>query len=252
MSVAADDVNAKVLGERLSAAIERAVGSRGVPVTDAEVSAVVDDVLPLIEASRREFYASQVRIIGQDMAELGLEVSPAPLRPYDRSAVDKAVRRAAGLVEPSSSGEVVYLDRATRAAVAARQVPASDPKGVAMMEMFRRKLAVSAVRHARQAGRNAVADTAKKGRVREIGSKRPVRGARWARVLTGAENCAFCAMLASRGPAYASEDTASGQWHDHCDCVAVMVIPGRRGRGRRTMSGWSGCGMRRLVRGGRR
>ena len=80
----------------------------------------------------------------------------------------------------------------------------------------------------------------------------------WARVLTGAESCAFCAMLASRGPVY-SEDTVvttgkprevrprqvhyrnsgagghtyvSGsrregeKYHDHCDCIAVLVVKG--------------------------
>lgn len=81
----------------------------------------------------------------------------------------------------------------------------------------------------------------------------------WARVLTGAESCAFCAMLASRGPVY-SEDTvvttgkprevrprqvhyrnpgATGghtyvsgsrregeKYHDHCDCIAVLVVKG--------------------------
>lgn len=62
----------------------------------------------------------------------------------------------------------------------------------------------------------------------------------WARVLTGAENCGFCVMLASRGPVYTSaEDAGRGkasdthpdandtQWintyHPHCDCLVVPV-----------------------------
>lgn len=72
----------------------------------------------------------------------------------------------------------------------------------------------------------------------------------WARVLTGVENCAFCAMLASRGPVYSSRTHASRKstktliqghdrlgrkrkrvlkrisdqaYHDHCDCVVVPV-----------------------------
>jgi hypothetical protein len=45
----------------------------------------------------------------------------------------------------------------------------------------------------------------------------------WARVTDG-DPCAFCAMLASRGPAYKSRDSAletdSGQrYHDGCSCV---------------------------------
>lgn len=44
----------------------------------------------------------------------------------------------------------------------------------------------------------------------------------WARI-TDADPCAFCAMLASRGPAYLSRKTASFQAHPHCACVAAPV-----------------------------
>lgn len=60
----------------------------------------------------------------------------------------------------------------------------------------------------------------------------------WARVLTGGENCAFCAMLASRGPVYTSKKTALfagtsvDAYHDHCDCEAVLVVEGRDWVGR--------------------
>ena len=42
----------------------------------------------------------------------------------------------------------------------------------------------------------------------------------WARVPTGAETCDFCLMLASRGFAYWSRETASHA-HDNCDCRAT-------------------------------
>ncbi|MBF0809182.1 hypothetical protein E4U03_11285 [Rothia nasimurium] len=60
----------------------------------------------------------------------------------------------------------------------------------------------------------------------------------WARVLTGKDNCAFCIVLASRGPVYSSRHHASStsskhwdkegrQWansyHDNCDCLVVPV-----------------------------
>lgn len=46
---------------------------------------------------------------------------------------------------------------------------------------------------------------------------------RWARVPRGAKTCAFCTMLASRGFAYLSEDTAGRQmqYHHDCDCQIV-------------------------------
>ena len=50
--------------------------------------------------------------------------------------------------------------------------------------------------------------------------------ARWARVPSG-RACAFCTMLASRGPIYASEESAGGMgdYHDHCGCTATPVWP---------------------------
>ena len=56
----------------------------------------------------------------------------------------------------------------------------------------------------------------------------------WARVPGGAESCAFCTMLISRGPVYKSRESAGGDeaYHAHCDCKIVPVYdvndwPGR-------------------------
>lgn len=53
-------------------------------------------------------------------------------------------------------------------------------------------------------------------------------GAAWARVPSGAETCAFCRMLASRGGVYATQALAGDKrygkaYHGDCDCVAVLV-----------------------------
>lgn len=50
----------------------------------------------------------------------------------------------------------------------------------------------------------------------------------WARV-PRRNACAFCLMLATRGGAYRSKDTAltsksGGSYHDHCGCVAVAIF----------------------------
>lgn len=52
---------------------------------------------------------------------------------------------------------------------------------------------------------------------------------RWARVPSGATTCAFCRLLASRGAAYHSEESAGGlahSYHSKCDCVPVPVFSG--------------------------
>lgn len=61
-------------------------------------------------------------------------------------------------------------------------------------------------------------------------SDREARG--WSRVTAG-DPCAFCAMLASRGPVY-SEDTSDFQAHDHCVCMGEPAYDGSEwpGRGR--------------------
>jgi hypothetical protein len=55
---------------------------------------------------------------------------------------------------------------------------------------------------------------------------------RWARVTDG-DPCAFCAMLASRGAVFLTEESAGFQAHDACACTAEPVyyanapLPGR-------------------------
>lgn len=53
---------------------------------------------------------------------------------------------------------------------------------------------------------------------------------RYARVPSGATTCMFCAMLASRGAVYLSEESAGAgahDYHDHCDCTAVAIYSGQ-------------------------
>lgn len=49
----------------------------------------------------------------------------------------------------------------------------------------------------------------------------------WMRV-SGGDPCAFCAMLLSRGAVYKSEETASFEAHDHCQCGAEPFYEGSK------------------------
>lgn len=62
-----------------------------------------------------------------------------------------------------------------------------------------------------------------------VEADREVQG--WARV-TDAKPCAFCLVLASRGPAYKSEGTASFEAHDHCGCTVEPAYRGAEWPGR--------------------
>lgn len=70
----------------------------------------------------------------------------------------------------------------------------------------------AAMRHVLSGGRETIVGT--------VAADRQALG--WARVAS-ANSCAFCAMLASRGPEYGSEDTAAFEAHDGCQCGAEPV-----------------------------
>ncbi len=63
-------------------------------------------------------------------------------------------------------------------------------------------------------------------------AKRDPAKARWARVPIG-KTCAWCLMLASRGAAYLTKQSAGGAsnvYHPSCDCQPVPVWPGKGGK----------------------
>lgn len=72
--------------------------------------------------------------------------------------------------------------------------------------------AAAASRHALDGGRATAMATV-------AGDKRCLG---WARATSG-DPCAFCAMLASRGPVYKAEDSAGFEAHDRCNCQAEPV-----------------------------
>jgi len=70
----------------------------------------------------------------------------------------------------------------------------------------------AAMRHTLDGGRGMILDT--------VTADRQALG--WSRVASG-NACAFCAMLASRGPDYLSDVSASFEAHDGCQCGAEPV-----------------------------
>lgn len=191
------------------------------------------------------------------------KVAAFPANPADPAAVAQVSRRvAAGAVRHArAAGRDAVVDTAAQGRVRVvssqkrPQVTVEDNTG----SDGQPKVIVEHTSDGRKAGDDN-RDSRKKASKAEPASTKPggkVLG--WARVLTGAESCAFCAMLASRGPVY-SEDTvvttgkprevrprqvhyrnsgATGghtyvsgsrregeKYHDHCDCIAVLVVKG--------------------------
>lgn len=125
--------------------------------------------------------------------------------------------RLARMVEAE---KVLTSLRATGLAGTTRALRAGFSPQAALRSGFVR-LSGAAGRHVLSGGRTTIIDSANADDL-AIG---------WARV-TGSEPCAFCAMLASRGPVYFSKAAADFKAHDHCMCGAEPHYEGAEWPGR--------------------
>lgn len=174
--------------------------------SDAQWRSVVDALYPVTVRSRAESWRLAERFYRAQREAQGVEPGPIefPRRNYPPEALEVALTRR---VLPG------LRDLDDRQAVP---------------EVVRELAADTVVRHASDAGRQAVVDAA----------RHDPEALGYARVATGASTCAFCLMLVSRGPVYKSasaallRDGSSEPYHDRCDCLAVPVFdrqawPGR-------------------------
>ncbi|MBF6301176.1 hypothetical protein IU459_27060 [Nocardia amamiensis] len=264
----------RALGATLSRIILRRMRAEGVPVTPQQRQQMARRLHREVVAARRRSHAQATRAIREFDPDIRIpEPDPYPVAAVV-AAIDRAVeppppRPAPEPEEPQPAARVTGADeqpreriRVTAPEVAERprgRVAApseldprsrrrarsrviaptldnrTDPRVVVQVSQ---RLSATLARHAAQAGRNAVVNAAL-GAGEEIG---------WARVLSGSENCAFCAMLASRGPVYRSDKSAltvvgrggrprgsralGERYHDGCDCEAVLVRRGQDWEGR--------------------
>lgn len=191
------------------------------------------------------------------------KVAAFPANPADPAAVAQVSRRvAAGAVRHArAAGRDVVVDTAAQGRV--RVVSSRKRPRVTVEDGTgsdgQPKVIVEYTSDGRKVGDDNRESRKKASKAEPASAKSGGKVLGWARVLTGAESCAFCAMLASRGPVY-SEDTvvttgkprevrprqvhyrnsgATGghtyvsgsrregeKYHDHCDCIAVLVVKG--------------------------
>ncbi|KXB52737.1 ADP-ribosyltransferase [Corynebacterium sp. DNF00584] len=222
---------ARKLDARVAKLVAAHLVEHGVPQSASAVADMAQELYPTVAAARTAMYRRQVQDMGAAAAAQGLEVSPAKEDAYDVHSLYQALTDVVGLTPESTAlVEVEFLDPDTQKMVARRvAVQQADPHDVRVVEEVVGRVGARVGRHVRAGGRRAVANTAMAGKARVKSSKKPVKMG-YARVLSGAENCAFCAMLASRGPVY-SEDTVTRRrdghrYHDHCDCQGVLVFKG--------------------------
>lgn len=209
--------------------VNKVLAAHGVPVTVGQVEQLVDILYPRIIRMRRASWRGHVVELGRQAAAAGVEIKPEPIRPYPRKALFDAIADVSRLSPDSSKLHVMMLDEESRRRVMQPVNPDFSNRGdAAVKARVASELGRRVGRHVVDAGRSAVADSAHNGSAR-FKSGRPARVG-YARVLSGRESCAFCAMLASRGPVY-SKDTVvrrrdGRRYHDGCDCIPVLVVDG--------------------------
>lgn len=218
------------LAKDVSRLVDKVIAKNGVPVSVAQVNALVDVIYPRVVHLRKAAWRAHVVDLGRQAAAAGVVLTPEPLAPYPRKALFDAISKVSRVAPDSSKLHVEMLDEVSKKRVLQAVTPDYSNRGSAAVKArVASELSRRLSRHVVAAGRDAVADTVHNGSAKSAGSGKPARVG-YARVLSGRESCAFCAMLASRGAVY-SDDTVvtredGRRYHDGCDCVPVLVVKG--------------------------
>lgn len=191
--------------------VAKAVARHGVPDTIGAAHDMADSLYPMVMSRRREMWVREATLIRQ--ANPGVMVPD--VSDYKAQALRKLFTNSTGLSPHPRLARVEYFDPATQEMQRVSIPPYQRPDDEHIQKEVTRRLKAGVSRHVKQASRDLVQRTA------------DANNLRWARQLTGRENCAFCAMLASRGAVYTKETVLSSgdgrRYHDHCDCTAVLV-----------------------------
>lgn len=219
-----------VSNDQVNALIKEGIKRYGVPTNRKQTYRLAERLHPAVTDMRSSARDITLRDAARELASNGFEFQPAIERSYEIDALDEAISRVVGLTDDYSVVSKDYLDdfsKSINKSVPLYNLYETFPDETALIAIDRLSGAVS--RHVYAASRQAIIDTVMHGTARHRRSKKEVRVG-YARVLTGSENCAFCAMLASRGAVY-SKDTVTKRrdgrkFHDNCDCVARLTVNG--------------------------
>ncbi|WP_237242538.1 hypothetical protein [Rothia nasimurium] len=204
---------------------------------DMADSEMFEESVPMLAALVRKYRRQAAELANQLMAEEAAKVGGQALIPPVEGYADQAVHEV--LTQSRSVDQVSRsLERHVRTA-ARRQVVRAVPTPVVPSAS---ETNPSADEFEVEEDGNFIGEEGGGFETRPASKEEARRPAvypvGWARVLTGKDNCAFCIVLASRGPVYSSRHHASStsskrwdkegrQWansyHDNCDCLVAPV-----------------------------
>lgn len=220
---------------------------------DASIKALTPALTEVVRSGRREAYRYATDMIESQAQEQGVE---SPYIPSQSGYSDASVRTVLREDLRGSPDEAVQII----APKLAQHVEDSARQTVIRTVEDGRESESAAERKHRSRDALSPSEFEKLQRKREevyrqvkgIGNARlPLKDQQslsWARMLTGAENCGFCVMLASRGPVYRAAEYAGRQrasdlydtkvtswvndYHPNCDCLVVPVYTWAKWGGR--------------------
>ena len=223
--------NDQSLSLQVKKRVMKTIQKQGVPVSTSQVESLVDALYPTVLRARENSWRAHMVDLHRQAVQRGVQLKPEPVPDYPRHALYKAIADVCRLTPGSQNIRVEVLDEETKKKVIRPVMPSkANRTDDAVIDRIGSELGGRVSRHVLAAGREAVARTTHNGRAKFRKTGRPAHVG-YARVLSGRESCAFCAMLASRGPVY-SEDTVirrrdGERYHDDCDCTPVLVVEGR-------------------------
>lgn len=210
--------------------IVRILAVHPVPVTDSERTELALLILQPILRGRAESRRMALAQLSE-LAPQGVTPPTPRSRLYGLPEVEKML---SNVVSDSPAGGRVMVEnldpdtqRVNRTRVLIDESTRDTPE---VREAFEERVQRSVATHVEAGYRDTVMDAAAESTENgglEDGAGRRVRLG-YARVLTGAESCSFCAMLASRGAEYETARSAGQgrQFHRGCDCEVVPVYEG--------------------------
>lgn len=176
-----------------------------------KIAAQVVDFLPQLVATHGASSAASAAAFYDELRTGDRLTSRFVASPSERDRTDAVVKSAQWAITPLFPSDRAVFDEDGN--VIRRE--SIDPNPDKALD----RLAATTQRHVAQHGRDTIAENA----------DADPADAKWARVPTGEETCAWCRILASRGAVYETEQsakfigTSKGKYHDWCDCQPIVV-----------------------------
>lgn len=216
---------------------------RGVDMGDEEaVRAATPEIAKLVREYREKTAAIANQLMADEAKRAGGAALVPPTEFYPESAVEKALRDSPSALVATQTLERHVVTAARRQVVRAVPSPEEIPSHSAVTPAEEDVEETPAGMEPTELAKEANFKVQPTSADDKPDERKPVFPKAWARVLTGAKNCPFCVMLASRGPVYSSASHAGrkgkgsmaliragaealwgNSYHNSCDCMVVPV-----------------------------